>query len=89
MHSITTQPPDMKSKSSKKIPSQTDTSNLKLDVLESPILEATSSEGVFNFKDSEVELDGEDRPCLIRLSISSALKPVRTHQDTTVQDSAE
>ena len=89
MHSITTQPPDMKSKSSKQIPSQTDTSNLKLDIPESPILEAISSEGVFNFKDSEVELDGEDRPYLIRLSVSSALKPVPTHQDITVHDSAE
>ena len=79
----------MKSKSLKQIPSQTDTSNFTLDIVESPILEATSSEGVFNFKDSEVELDGEDRPCLIRLSALSALKPVPTDQDTTVHDSAE
>ena len=58
MHSIVTQPPDMKSKSSEQIPSQTDTSNFTLDILESPILEATSSEEVFKFKEAELELEG-------------------------------
>ena len=58
IHSIVSQQPDMKSKSSKQIPSQTDTSNFTLDILESPILEATSSEEVFKFKEAELELEG-------------------------------
>ena len=69
----------MNLKSSKQISS--DSSNF--DSLS--ILETIPSEGVFTFKEEELD---EDRSCLTRLSVLSTLKPsMPTHPDMTVQES--
>ena len=85
LHSTQCQP-DGKLKSSKQKAS--DTSIFRLNILESPILEAMPSEGMFKLIEAELDEDN-NKPCSSRLSVSSTLKPMPTHPDTTVQGSAE